>query len=644
MNFVSFAQNFEDVVLWRVLNNVGQGRYLDIGAQDPIIDSISYGFYKAGWRGIHVEPIPFYAARLRECRPDELVLEAAVTDAPGPIIFHEIPETGLSTGKKDIAEGHIAAGYAQRELLVPCIRLDKLLQTIDGQLHWMKVDVEGMEADVLRSWGDCGVRPWVLVIESTYPNSQKPTQGQWLEAILKRGYREVFFDGLSRYFVHEAQAHREGLFLAPANIFDNFVVSRDHFTARLIRDEADEADRRAEDTQALACELRSRLDQLKTESVAAQSQISQLQQIVSETERMVACARSKEASAMLALARQEREHRTMLETARNDRFKAEAELRRVFLQKSASLRRDLRRWRAAESSARAHLNSVEVSFETLRQQVKEKERRWQARESEFQEEIRRLRQDLQLQLDAALQADRLIRQAVAEKSSRWRLVGQALGLSKQAGAWQELSTWSLPTHTERPSSKAQDSDERLMERIPGGSAAGEQANPYLRANSLTELLSWEDRNFVCCAFVTVLGRRPDLEGERYYLDRLRDGRSKLEILWQLRRSAEGQRHDPGIAGFDRALKRAAWSRKRLIGAPIRAVIGGEGDDRIERMRRALRNELSVIRDHLENRTAVGAEEGRAVDVTVSQVSLHEQANISPLALRALRIMTGAVPH
>ena len=36
--FESSAQNFEDVMLYRALGDVETGFYIDVGAQDPIID------------------------------------------------------------------------------------------------------------------------------------------------------------------------------------------------------------------------------------------------------------------------------------------------------------------------------------------------------------------------------------------------------------------------------------------------------------------------------------------------------------------------------------------------------------------------------------------------------------------------------
>ena len=76
--FISYAQNFEDVMLWRALHHVENGHYIDIGAQDPVADSVSLAFYERGWRGVHVEPVPTHVAALRAARPDETVIEAAV--------------------------------------------------------------------------------------------------------------------------------------------------------------------------------------------------------------------------------------------------------------------------------------------------------------------------------------------------------------------------------------------------------------------------------------------------------------------------------------------------------------------------------------------------------------------------------------
>jgi hypothetical protein len=126
---------------------------------------------------------------------------------------------------------------------------------------------------------------------------------------------------------------------------------------------------------------------------------------------------------------------------------------------------------------------------------------------------------------------------------------------------------------------------------PGSSGS---RNPYLRANSLPELLAWDDVDFVRCAYVTVLGRQPDSGGEAHYADRLRRGRPKTEVLWNLRRSPEARRHDPGIAGLDRALKRAHW-KHYLLSAFVRST-GAAGA--MPSSARGMREDLAEIEDQL----------------------------------------------
>src|ERR1700761_7762850 len=108
--WTSYAQNFEDVALMRAFNNLEGGVYVDVGAQDPVNDSVSLAFYERGWRGVHVEPVPEFAEGLRRGRPDELVIQAVVRTTTEPMMFYAIAETGLSTGDPQIAAGHLAEG------------------------------------------------------------------------------------------------------------------------------------------------------------------------------------------------------------------------------------------------------------------------------------------------------------------------------------------------------------------------------------------------------------------------------------------------------------------------------------------------------------------------------------------------------
>jgi len=194
---ISYAQNFEDVMLWRALKHVSQGCYIDIGAWDPVHDSVSMTFYEQGWRGVHVEPVEKCAKKLRDARPDEIVIQAAVGNSDKAANFFLFEVTGLSTLNSDIAGRHTKNGFSVTSIEVPIRTLESIFTEVEGrEIHWLKIDVEGMEESVIQSWNKSPVRPWVVVVESTIPLSQiEVSAGK--EELNKLGYSLAYFDGIN---------------------------------------------------------------------------------------------------------------------------------------------------------------------------------------------------------------------------------------------------------------------------------------------------------------------------------------------------------------------------------------------------------------------------------------------------------------
>jgi FkbM family methyltransferase len=236
---VSYAQNGEDIVLWRVLGHVPNGRYVDVGANSPEDDSVTKLMYDQGWSGVNVEPVPIFAEQLRAARTRDVVIEAAVTrDDGGTITFHEVPETGLSTLRAEFVTADAALEHGVRALMVATRTLQGIVEEhlAEEEVHFCKVDVEGAEAEVLASVDLGRWRPWVLVIEATRPNSAEPTHGEWESAVLEAGYRFCMFDGLSRWYVSDEHADLQAALSYPACILDDYekfstVRAREHAEA-----------------------------------------------------------------------------------------------------------------------------------------------------------------------------------------------------------------------------------------------------------------------------------------------------------------------------------------------------------------------------------------------------------------------------
>ena len=197
------------------------GRYIDVGAWDPRVDSVSRGFYEKGWRGVHFEPHPVHAARLRADRPDEVVHEIALSDHQGELRFHLVGDDGTSTGNAELARAAAGAHGSVREIVVPMTTLAHACGDLAGKdVHWLKIDVEGMEEQVLRGWDAAVLRPWIVVVEATRPLTRIETHHAFAPILESADYVPAAFDGLNRYYVAREHGDLAAALADPVSVLD----------------------------------------------------------------------------------------------------------------------------------------------------------------------------------------------------------------------------------------------------------------------------------------------------------------------------------------------------------------------------------------------------------------------------------------
>src|SRR5262249_8232028 len=74
----SYSQEGEDLILDRILDSKRTGFYIDVGCHHPFRFSNSYLFYRRGWQGICVDPLPEAKSSFRRYRPRDTFVETAV--------------------------------------------------------------------------------------------------------------------------------------------------------------------------------------------------------------------------------------------------------------------------------------------------------------------------------------------------------------------------------------------------------------------------------------------------------------------------------------------------------------------------------------------------------------------------------------
>ncbi|WOB44716.1 FkbM family methyltransferase [Thermoleptolyngbya oregonensis NK1-22] len=373
--FISYAQHFEDVLLWRALKHVEDGFYIDVGAFHPEIASVSKAFYDNGWRGVHVEPLRQYAALLREHRPDEVVLEVALTEKSGIITFYEISDAGLSTGDATIAEGHRQQGFLVQEITVPCIPMADIFQRYgDRPIHWLKIDVEGLERSVLRGWGDSPVRPWIVVIESTLPNTTTDTHDHWETELTLRGYTSVLFDGLNRYYVSDRHPELKDALQYGVSVFDEFAfsltVTRPY--CALFQQKLDEERNRAWKLEVNFEQQRSQLEtnllQLQTQLEDISDRLSQREQLLAEAQQQAALLKRQQdetaAEAKLLRVRLSQREQVLQQEVSQERDRADR-LKKQFKAANARANQLAQQHAHAEDLARRRFDELQSVYSSL---------------------------------------------------------------------------------------------------------------------------------------------------------------------------------------------------------------------------------------------------------------------------------------
>ena len=233
---ISYAQNFEDVLLARLFQGQSQGFYIDVGAWHPTLHSVTKHFYDLGWSGINIEPIQGQHRLFLDERPRDQNLNVAIGDDSGKLRFYECKDlTSLSTADEAQAEALRVSGHDVESYDVQVLTLNQILDGCgDRLIDFLKVDVEGFEAAVLRGIDLKRHRPRVLLIEATLPAVKIEdwdridavrNWDEWEPAVVAAGYRFAWYDGLSRFYIRDEDDSLRIRLSLPPCVHDDFQVA-----------------------------------------------------------------------------------------------------------------------------------------------------------------------------------------------------------------------------------------------------------------------------------------------------------------------------------------------------------------------------------------------------------------------------------
>jgi FkbM family methyltransferase len=207
-SFISYSQNQEDVILEFLFRDVKYSEYVEIGCNDPIVESTSYWAYKRGWRGVLIDPNPYYSQLAKIYRPDDWFFNIGVgmkNEIRNLFMPENLPPTRASyfeSYSRHLDSDPIILMETQ------LLKLEVVLELCNlRQIAFMSIDTEGMETEVILSNNWEKFRPEILLVESKKPDGVD--ERDTIQGILKEfKYDLLFSDDLNSWFAKKESSKR----------------------------------------------------------------------------------------------------------------------------------------------------------------------------------------------------------------------------------------------------------------------------------------------------------------------------------------------------------------------------------------------------------------------------------------------------
>lgn len=191
--FRSYSQEGEDMILRRIFDKEITGCYIDVGAYHPKKFSNTYFFYKKGWWGINIDPMPGSMNLFKKFRPKDMNLEVAISNKKENMIYYMFNEPALNGFSKELIGVKNGGRHYQliSEIIIKTSTLEEILDCYlpkGLQINFLSVDTEGFDLNVLKSNNWLKYRPEIVLVESIQSTLEEITTNVIYSYLKEIGY------------------------------------------------------------------------------------------------------------------------------------------------------------------------------------------------------------------------------------------------------------------------------------------------------------------------------------------------------------------------------------------------------------------------------------------------------------------------
>ena len=197
LQFKTYAQIYEDLILLAFLFDVKKGFYIDVGAYNPHSDSVTKYYYDRGWNGINIEPLDKEYNLLVIERPRDINLKILAGDKKMK------NKTFYMSGQLSTVVDKFKQSNTQQKVMEADTLSNICKQYVPKGtiIQFCKIDVEGAEKEVLLGYDFKNCRPKIFCIESTRPMTMIPTHKEFDDILINNNYSFAYQYYSNRYYI-----------------------------------------------------------------------------------------------------------------------------------------------------------------------------------------------------------------------------------------------------------------------------------------------------------------------------------------------------------------------------------------------------------------------------------------------------------
>lgn len=197
-----FGEFGEDIFINRILKNINQGKYVDVGCYHPYKGSLTFELYKRGWNGINIDVSKTSIDLFNMSRKKDINLNLAISNFDGETFYYENSPINQQNSL-------IQMNKLQKKIKIKCLTLDTVLNNKNlDEFDYLNIDVEGSELEVIKGFNLKRFNPKLITIENNDLTIDEYLKSEVCKILIENDYILVNKIGVTNFFMPSKLAYK----------------------------------------------------------------------------------------------------------------------------------------------------------------------------------------------------------------------------------------------------------------------------------------------------------------------------------------------------------------------------------------------------------------------------------------------------